>query len=317
VESSREMDFPGAILRSWTLVVLLTVAGAILGLLVSAASPRVYQGRASLLVGDFDNGDVSNNEIQAMQSLAVTYADIARREPVMAGVVRDLGLHTGWRELGKSVHVRVPRESPQVIEITVDGSRPGGVRRIAGAVSDQLLRYVGQTAGPADFVRPQLRRMEQTIREVEQRVDDLRSQQESAGVTAQRALQLEINRAQQQIAAWQNNYALFNELAATSSHVAMRRLDPADASRTPVSPNTRFNTVIVGFTGFVLALAIVYLTESWRRRRSGPTLDPVPDSPLILPPGFPHVTLPANGRSVAPLGSTVPVSGHSEKGDSR
>jgi capsular polysaccharide biosynthesis protein len=297
VESPKDLDFAGALRRRWLLVLLLTVLCAAAGYGVSTRLSPVYEGTASLLVGDFDNGDVSNNEILAMQGLAATYADIARRQPVLTGAARDLGPGTDWRQLRKSVHINVPRESPQVIEVIVEGTSRTWVIKAAGAIADRLMGFVDQTSGSGDFVTPQLRRIEEAISSGEKRVDELRAQQNAAGAAAPDSLQRDIERAQSQIAAWQTNYASFKQLASTSSHVAIRMLDEADAAPTPVKPNIRFNTVMAGFAGFLSALAIIYLLES-RRRRPDPAGGRTGGYPVIVPPVLSHKSVPANGHDV-------------------
>jgi capsular polysaccharide biosynthesis protein len=257
----------------------------------------VYEGTASLLVGDFSNGDVNNTEIQAMQSLTATYADIARREPVLSGAARDVGMTGGWRALDRSVTVRVPKESPQVIEIAVDGSSRERVIEIAGAVANRLVRYVDGMSAGSDFVSPQLRRLEQTIEKADTHLDELRARQQAEGADAPSSLETEINRTQDDIAEWQGNYASLMELASTSSHAAIRPLDSANAARSPVRPNIRFNTLIAELAGFLLALAIVYLLDS-RRRPDDETGKHVAESPLLVPPTPSQVTIPINGRSI-------------------
>jgi len=318
VERPQDVNLAATFRTWWALLVVLTVAGAVAGFVVSSAMTPVYKGTASVLVGDFDNGEVNNNEIQAMQSLTATYADIGRREPVLSGAAQDLGLGN-WRELRKSVHVVVPKESPQVIEVSVEGSNRSEVQRAAGAIADRLLEYVDPTSGASDFVTPQLRRLEDAIKDSEDRLDELRAEQKKLGTDAPDSLNLEIRQTQTQIAAWQNNYAAFKELRSTSSQIAIRELDHADAARTPVRPDTRFNTLIGGFVGLLLGLAIVYLfgvgrspSDIWRRERPGRRPDAAegraPDGPVIEPvmaPVTPPVdvaatTIPINGHSVRP-----------------
>lgn len=321
MEPTQDVNFAGALRTWWAVLVVLTIAGAVTGFTVSTAMSPVYKGTASVLVGDFDNGEVSNNEIQAMQSLTATYADIGRREPVLAGAANDLGLGS-WRELRKSVHIVVPKESPQVIEIAVEGGDRTRVKQAAGAIAKSLVKYVDPTPGASDFVSPQLRRLEESISDGENQLDDLRKQQQNLGASAPASLNLEITRTQAQLAAWQDNYASFKQLASTSSQVAIRQLDPADAARAPVRPDIRFNTLMAGLVGLLMGLAIAYLSGAGRspsdlrrrlprKRRPDATKSKAHDGPLIQPADGtliqgaerPHVTTVANGRSVRPAGS--------------
>lgn len=315
VESTKDFDFVGALRRRWVLVVVLTLLGAVAGYGASTAMSPVYQGTASLLIGDFQDGNVSNNEILAMQSLTATYADIARREPVLAGAASALGSKTDWRQLRKAAQIRVPNESPQVVDITVEASNRAWAAEAAGAIRKSLMGFIDQTSGGSDFVSPQLRRLEQAIVDDQQRVDDLQAQQAAAGASAPVSLAREIERTQAQIAAWQDNYASFKAISSTSSHVGIRTLGNAEATPTPVSPNIRFNTVMAGGFGFLLAMAISYLLESRDRRRPDADATATLGFPIIVPPNLAHGTAPVriNGRSgTQPVGPAHRSTDHHE-----
>lgn len=298
MEQPKDLDFNDLLRRRWAVVAVLTVLAASVGFGVSLTMSPVYQASASMLVGDFGNGDVSNNEIQAMQSQAATYADVARREPVLLGVAQDVGSRTDWADLLKSVDIHVPNESPQVIEITVDGPSRQWTIDVAGAIVKRLMRYVDQSSGAGDFVSPQLAELEKSINDGENRIDELKSRRQELGTESPTSLDAEIRRLQEEVTSWRGNYASFKQLATDSSPVGIRPLDHPHASQHPVSPDTRFNTLIAGVAGLLLGLALVYLLESrggWRR--SDPDQEPRTELPLILPHGSSRATVPVNGRN--------------------
>ena len=288
------VDFLGAVRRRWLPLLTVTLVATTLGFLASLAMPRVYQGSASVLVGDFAGDSVTINTVQASQSLASTYADVARREPILAPVAKQLGLES-WRSFAERVHVRVPRESQQVIEINVKGSKPAEAEAAARAVAARLLQYAADRQGGPNFVQPQLTRLEASIDAAWKRIDELQKQQDAATAPlARREIQKEIDLVEEQISSMQRNYRDFKALLPSSSNVAVRPLDPAYASNGPISPNVRFNTVIAGFVGLVIALAALYL---WESRRSDSTADRVVRMPLI-PPVFSQFRWPVNGQNV-------------------
>lgn len=289
------VDFLGAARKRWPALLIVTLLAAVLGFVASMAMPRVYQGSASLLVGDFAGDNVTSNTVQASQSLASTYADVARREPILAPVAKQLGL-ASWRNLAGRVHVRVPRESQQVIEIDVEGSKPAEAEAAAGAVAARLMQYAADRQGGPNFVQPQLTRLETSIDAAWKRIDELQKQRDAATASvAQSDIQTEIDLVEEQISSLQRNYVDFKALLPSSSNVAVRRLDPAYASNAPISPNVRFNTVIAGFVGLVLALSALYLWASHggRPEQSG---DRVVRMPLIPPPGLSQFRWPVNGQ---------------------
>ena len=292
VQALKDWEFLGAVRRHLVLVLVIPLLAAVIGFGASSVMSPVYEGTASLLVGDFANGDVNNNELTAMQSLTTTYADIGRREPVLSAAARDVGLSTIWRELDGSVKIRVPTESPQVIEITVDGNDRERVVQLADAVATSLVRYVDGMSNDKDFITPQLRRLEQTIEQADAQIDALRARKRAEGGTNP-TIDAEIERTQAEIADWQDNYASLKELSATSSQATIRPLDSADAPRTPISPNTRFNTIIAGFAGLLLALAIIYLLDP-----PGRLDDAVEgrEAPPFVPPAPAQLTIPIHRR---------------------
>jgi uncharacterized protein involved in exopolysaccharide biosynthesis len=241
-----------------------------------------------------------------MKSLAATYADIARRAPVLSSAAQELGLTTDWSGLSKSVEIRVPDASPQVIEITTRSGSAVRAQNIAAAISASLVGYANQTRDDAEFVSPQLVDLEQAIEDGQQEIGALQERQRTMGNRAPASLQSEILRLQEQVSAWRSNYASFKQLASSSSHVGVRELDPASVSPEPVSPDIGFNTVMGGFAGLLLGLALAYLLEARTSRQTGsePESSPMQGSPLILPPGVVRVTPSRNGASGRAVGAT-------------
>ena len=301
-----DVDFLGAVRRRWKLLLVVTVICAALGFVYSETSPRVYEGSASLLVGEFGGDNVSNNDVQASQALAALYADVARREPILGPVAAQLG-YQNWHTLLRQTHVRVPRESPQVIEITVDGRRPGLVKDAAGEIANGLMKYAAdRNSGGHNFIQPQITRLEQSIEATDARVQALTKQRDaSTSPTEQADLQKQIDDLQQEISSLRGNYVDFKALLPSSSNVVVRKLDPAYASNDPISPDVKYNTVIAGFVGLVLALAVLYLIEA-RRRRPDPSADRVVRMPLIPPPAPQPLKWPPNGQGASLPGSAKP-----------
>ena len=99
-------------LKWWWLIVLLTVVAAATSYAVSLRETAVYQATTTLMVGqsirsvDLDRGDILTSQI-----LARTYADMARRQPVLHGVVERLSLNDSWRGLRKRVAAQLVKET--------------------------------------------------------------------------------------------------------------------------------------------------------------------------------------------------------------
>jgi capsular polysaccharide biosynthesis protein len=259
-------DLVMSAVRRWPLVVAFTCLGAVIGFLASLAMPRVYEANVSLMVGQFGSGDVTINDVKAVQSLAATYTDLVRRQPVMEAVVSDLGLPISWRELVKDVHSKIPREDPQVIDITVEASSASSAARIAASVARKLVSVTeaGNAAG-STFLQSQLTELQSDIDSISTRLQALRAK--LAGPSTPRLdVQREIDDLHSQLTQDQQNYATFRAMISPASSAKVTLLDSAHASNEAVRPNTTFNTVIVAFVGLVLGVAFAYLLAARRRR---------------------------------------------------
>ena len=88
-----------AILRRWVVVVFVTVLIAGLGYAATKAQTATYQATTSVLVGQEPPGVVIENSDRATkEQLALTFAELAVRAPVLEPAAEALG--TGeWRSL--------------------------------------------------------------------------------------------------------------------------------------------------------------------------------------------------------------------------
>ncbi len=260
-----EPELVTSVTRRWRLVVAFTCAASLVGFGASLTMSRVYEANASLIVGQFGSGDVTINDIKAIQSLAATYTDLARRQPVMEAVVRDLGLHSSWRELVKNVHTKIPREDPQVIDITVEASGPRLAERIAARVAANVISAVEAGNSKAStFLQNEMTDLQSDIESIGKRLDALRGQLGTSR-TQNATIQHEITDLHAQLSADQQNYAAFRAMASPASSAQVNLLDTAHASQQAVRPNVRFNIIIAGFVGLVLGIAAAYLLAARRR----------------------------------------------------
>ncbi len=256
-------DLLTALRNSRLLILVLVCAGAVLGFGVGRSLPRVYEAKASVMVGEFTGGDVSINDIKGAQSLAATYADIARRQPVLQPVTDELKLGIPWRRLADRVHVRIPREDPQVVDVTAEAESREQARAIAASVTAHLVEIVTTGAtGTPDFLRTQLTNLQNEITRSSQRLAQLRERK----VTGE-AQQAQIDALITQIGDLQRTYVQFRALAPTSDSAAVRQLDEAQASAAPIRPDIRFDALLGALAGLLAGVVVAYLREARRRNR--------------------------------------------------
>lgn len=252
------------IARRWWLVLLLTVTAAGFGYGLSLTQDRVYRAMASVMVGQsIQATQLDSRDIQTSQRLALTYADIARRQPVLEAVVVALDLDYPWQTLRKRVAVE-PVADTQLLEISADaGSRAEAVR-----VADELARQLvllspsslqNQEDQSTPFLRQRLADLQAKIEDAQQQLGLLADELATAQTAEQRAdIQEQIRYLEGMIIEWENIYARFTELSATAdttNDIAI--IDRAHAQPNPVRPSVRLNAIVAGALGFVLALAII------------------------------------------------------------
>ena len=164
-------------LRRWWLPVALALVGAVLGVYASTNLNPVYRSQGTVLVGPLDSTVTRSTTLRASESLAVFYADLARRETVLVPVRERLGLSMSLDELRNSVSAMVPDQNPRVVTVTVEGDSERQAGRIAVAIVDELVSLSPAPTGvtqPA-FVSAQADALETSIQATEGEIDEMRA----------------------------------------------------------------------------------------------------------------------------------------------
>jgi capsular polysaccharide biosynthesis protein len=252
--------------RLWWFVSVAVLVGGALGYLVSLPMPKVYEATTTVLVGEMRRWtSIQVDDLKASQSMAVTYGDIVRRQPVLEGVIKTLDLPTTWLEVRERVAVNLAENNPQLIVITVDAGSPREAEAIAREIGRQLLALSpnANTTQTHAFVLGQLTALQQKIEEDQARVAELRSELTK---TRSEVLRTRIDELEQMIDAWQDNYAALSELMPNGGAMtSLEILDEAYASPHPVRPRPHVNALLGAAIAGLLAVAIVYVDEQRRR----------------------------------------------------
>ena len=81
------------VLRRWWLLIALPILATAVGYLISTRQPSVYQATTTILIGqNIQSADVNRTDIQASEALALTYADLTVRQPILQNVIDKLNL---------------------------------------------------------------------------------------------------------------------------------------------------------------------------------------------------------------------------------
>jgi capsular polysaccharide biosynthesis protein len=127
-----------AILRRWIVVLAVTVGIAMLGNAASKATAATYEATTSVLVGQEPPGVIIENSDRATkEQLALTFAELAVRAPVLEPAAAALGMDS-WRPLRSRVAIELaPRTL--LLDLHVTGTSPEDATRAADEVADQLV----------------------------------------------------------------------------------------------------------------------------------------------------------------------------------
>jgi succinoglycan biosynthesis transport protein ExoP len=255
--------------RWWWLTILLTMAAGVTSYAVSQRQVPVYQATTTLMVGQSIQAvEVNPGDFLTTERLAQTYADMARRQPVLKAVVETLNLKDGWKALQKRVYAGAVRGT-QLLEIRVEASSLEEARVTADEVAHQLILMspTGLQNQEQDenqrFVRQRLEGLQAKIGAGQERIKELEAAM-AGSLSAQQVqdLQNEINTLESLITDWENTYTqllIFIDAKRSPNYLAV--IEPAQADPDPVRPQTLRNTALAGVVGFLLALGLIFLLE--------------------------------------------------------
>jgi non-specific protein-tyrosine kinase len=259
----------GILVKWWWLLILVTGVAAVTGYWVSQRQPRVYQSSTTLMVGQsIQATQPDSRDIQTSQQLALTYADIARRQPVLQGVIDRLNLSDTWQQLKNRVKV-TPVEGTQLLEIRVEASSPAVAQVTADEIAHELILMSPTTQENQEqdenqrLVRQQLEDLQAKIEAGRARHGALEAAMANSLSAKQvQELQVEMNTLENLSAVWESNYTQLLIFAASKkSPNYLTVVEPAQANLDPVRPRVRLNMLLASALGLCLALGLIFLLE--------------------------------------------------------
>jgi non-specific protein-tyrosine kinase len=245
--------------RWWLLLAGVLVTGAA-AFLVSSSLPKVYEGRATLLVGQSvqtSNPDI--NQLLASQRLSQTYAELAVAGPQLRRVIAANELAVTPEEFAKRVRAEAPRDSI-LVYVTVEDPEPARAANLANAVAGELLTLSPAISGVDNevqaFLDVNLASIQTQIQDYQEEIQRLTILSERSATQEQR---LEV--LQGRVVELQETYARTLEFSSTSGANLLTVVDPAVPASQPSSPRVLLNTLIAAAVGLLLALGLAYLLE--------------------------------------------------------
>lgn len=255
-------DYIMPLRRWWWLLIIATVVSTLSSFGATYLEEPLYETRAALMIGQaLDEPNPNNTAIYLTQQLALSYVEMAGRQPVQQATMDALGLT--W--LPEYHVVVVP--NTQLLEIEVIDTNPQRAQAVANTLAEQLVLLSpvvgeeGQQEREA-FVGQQLDSLEAKIADTEAEI--ARLQEEMADMISARQIadtQSQIATLETLLITFQTNYA--NLLSNTSEGAinTLRIVEPAPLPVEPINDNRLMTLLLGAAIGFTLAAGAAYLME--------------------------------------------------------
>jgi non-specific protein-tyrosine kinase len=256
--------------RWWWLLLLGAILGGGSGYLASRYQTPLYQAKTTLMIGRFTQSiNPSSSELNTIQRLAQSYAEMARREPVLRAAAESLEPEMDWAGLQDKVQAK-PILDTQLMEISVEDTDPHRAKRIADEITRQLILQSPTTTVNEDqeayraFVKDQLADLQQKIIAAQQKLPELEAaldlETTAEGV---RRRQDEIDGLQAKLSTWQSNYASLLGFVQESEEGInfLTVIEPATLPAQPANASLERDVLLAMMVGLILSAGLVFLLE--------------------------------------------------------
>lgn len=231
--------------RFWAVVACAAV-GAASAFLVSSQLPTVYEAKASLIA----------------QTMASTYAEVAKSRPVLAYVISTLELGVTPESLSQSVDARASQTSA-VLTITARDSMASRAAAIASAIANRLVQLAptiaGSSAEAQQAIQSDLARVQVEIARTEAAITELSNKTDQ---TASDRLQLVTQH--DLLASLLGVRASLQTAAISYSETVLTVLALATPPAEPSSPKIALASSLGGLAGLVIGIGAVLLVAYMR-----------------------------------------------------
>lgn len=261
---SRSLNFYLSLLRHWIWLFTLTglLSAAVAYYFTTRMAP-VYEASTTLLIGEAPTGSADDYSLlRANERLALTYAELMSKDPVVAAVIVRLGLDMSVEGLASLIKVR-PLTDTQLIQAKVQEYDPERAALIANTLAEVFVQQnqasqVSRYAQIKANLETQLAEVDSQIKDTAAALDQLPDVPES---------KLERDRLETFLAQYRQTYASlllkYEEvrMAEAQSAPNVEIVQAARPPSWPVSPNIPLSTVLGGLFGLVFGVLVVFVFE--------------------------------------------------------
>jgi succinoglycan biosynthesis transport protein ExoP len=260
-------DIRRLVKRWWWLAVLAVTVASISSYRASQSATPLYYTKATLMIGRaMQDPNPNQADLWIGQELAVTYAQMAQRQPVLQAAIDSLGLQVDWGALAGRVNASIVART-QLLEIHVVDSNPQRAKALADAIAEQLVLLSpanpsGISQDDQAFARQQLDDLKVKIEDAKEESKQLKEELDAAISARQiQDLQSQVQVLELKISGWQSTYSqLLVSLQGGEANV-LTFLEEASVPTNPISPRVKTNVLLAAAIGLALATGAVALME--------------------------------------------------------
>ncbi len=249
-----------SIVRAWLpLVIGAVVLAAAAAYFISGTQAKVYEAKATLIVGQSLSGNPDYNQLLVSQRLTATYATVATTRPILVRVIDKLGLPDGPDELVRRVSAIAAPDSALLTISARDGD-PERAAAIANALADDLVAaspaVQGQQADLQQSIDEDLEAIRTEIRATQAEIERLAALPERTP-----AVEATLETLQGRVVTLRSTYATLLTFSGSQSSNRVSVVQPAVAPAEPVAPRPLLNALLAAMVGLLVASAIAFVME--------------------------------------------------------
>lgn len=259
-----------AIGKRWLpLLVTSALLAAATGFFASNLQPKVYEARATLIVGQSQAGlGADYTQLLASQRLSTTYASIATHRPRLAAVISELNLDVSPEELAKRVVAEAPVDST-LVTITAQAPDADEAAGIANALSAELITASqGIQGSETDFqssIESDLRATQAQVKSAQTQIEILAAVEDP---TAEQVAELAALEAR--LVTLRSTYASMLSFVTGNATSLLTVSEPAVPPNEVIAPRPLLNTLLALVLGLAIAVGIIGITEYFRDSMGDP-----------------------------------------------
>jgi polysaccharide biosynthesis transport protein len=250
-----------AIVRAWfPLLAASVVLAAGSAFVVSGQLPKVYEAKATLIVGQLLSAvNPDYNQILVSQRLSTTYASVATTRPILNSVIKQLGLDVTSDQLSQRVRADAPLDST-LLTISAQDADPSRAAAFANALAQQLIAASPVIQGrQAEFQVS----IDADMKATQDQINAIQAQMETlSGLPERTAKQdADLQTLEGRLVSLRSTYATLLSFSSGNASNLLSVIEPAVAPPLPISPKPLLNTLLAAVLGLLLAAGVVAVAE--------------------------------------------------------